>query len=60
MWLILSQCNHLGDLEVENQLLVNRPDLKCVLPDPSTVVSQEQRFQEAGFLEGFFTESFKA
>lgn len=45
---------------MENELLVNRPDLKRVLPDPSTVVSQEQRFQEAAFLEGFFTESFKA
>lgn len=45
---------------MENQLLVNRPDLKCVLPEPPTVVSQKRFFQEAGFLEGFFTESFKA
>lgn len=60
MWLILSQCNYLEVLEVEIKLLVNRPDLKCVLPDAPTVVSQKQFFQKAEFLEGFFTESFKA
>lgn len=60
VWLILSQCNYLGVLEVENQLLVNRSDLKRALPDPSNVVSQKQFFQGAGLLESFFTESFKA
>lgn len=60
MWLILRQYNYLGVLEVKNQLLVNRTDLKCALPDPPAVVSQKQFFQEAGFLEGIFTESFKA